>query len=286
MRELIHQIFLAYLRLSPSHRGKERLLDCLWRPLSFRRYQRVRRLKGTHIVVDCDLTKWIQRHLYFFGEYESEACFEWAERARSADTIFDIGANVGVYSLFAAESNPNAHIYAFEPTPEVFSSLERNIAANQFANITVYRAAVGIHSGVTYLHRCGGIDGANEGMNYVSSDRASLEQVETTTLDDFCANQRIRRIDLLKIDVEGGEFDVLRGARTLLQQQRIDCIFLELVEWTANRGGHSTNGIAELLRKFGYGLHKLVKKKLVPLQPNETSIESVIAFPALRSTGS
>lgn len=282
MTELLHNAFVAYLRAFPISKGKERLLRLLWQSLSFGSYHRSTKLKGNNVLVHCDLTKWIQRHIYFYGEYEPEACRFWSKRARSSRVILDVGANVGVYSLLAAAANPDAAIYAFEPTLEVFDTLRRNVAANGFTNIFLHQKGVARTTGEAFLHHCGGIDGANEGMNYVSDEPSDAEKILTTSLDDFCGQNGIERIDLMKIDVEGGEFDVLRGAESLLRQQKIAYIFFELVEWAANRGGHSTGGITELLRGFGYVLHKLVNGELTLLAPNETSVESVIAIPAGR----
>src|SRR5258708_2750333 len=108
MKELLHQAFKGYFRIFPIHQGKERLLNRFWRPFSFGNHRRATRLKQREISVECDLTKWVQRHLYFFGEYEPENCRYWSRMAARADVIIDVGANVGIYSLTAAVANPKA----------------------------------------------------------------------------------------------------------------------------------------------------------------------------------
>jgi FkbM family methyltransferase len=217
--------------------------------------------------MDCDLTKMIQRRLYFWGSYEEEACHHWINLSREAKIAFDVGANVGLYSLLAASANPECNVYAFEPTPELAIKLTENTRLNSIRNIVVEVAALGNSDHTGYLQVCRGSDGTNEGMNYVTSvprDGSDLP-VKVVSLDQYCQRRGIARINLLKMDIEGGEYDALVGAQQLLQTQSIDCIFLELIGWAANRSGHSTLEIQDLLLDAGYCLYRLRSGRLVPI---------------------
>jgi FkbM family methyltransferase len=227
----------------------------------------------------CDLRKYLQRQLYFFGDYEAPNCAYWIERAATAHTIFDVGANVGVYSLLAAASNPDAQIHAFEPSSDVAAALLRNVRMNHFQSITVNVVAVADTSGKIYLHPCTGDSGDNEGMNFVLQEGAEGSLLtDSMSLDDYCSQHGIDHIDLLKLDIEGGEHDALIGARRLLEAQSIDCIFMELSDWTAKRSGHSTMDISELLLNYGYSIYTITSGRLQPVPDHlHTHVNEIVA---------
>lgn len=277
---LAHEMFKAYLRYFPIRRGKERILRRLWKPLVFGKYRRSARLKAIPVQVDCDLTQWIQRHLYFFGEYEPERTYHWMRLAVCARAIFDVGANVGTYSLAAASVNPRAIINAFEPSPDLFELLCANARNNDLQNITAHQVAVAEVTGVAFLHCCQGIDGANEGMNYVSSarERDSDVEIKRISLDDFCKQHRLSEIDLLKMDIEGNEYAALLGAKDLLGDKRIHCMFLEVNNWALARAGSSPTQIKDLLQRAGYNLFTVANKRVVRADAADEIPEILIAF--------
>lgn len=216
--------------------------------------------------MDLDVTRYIQRHLYFYGGYEYDYTRFWLKQAEQAITIFDLGANVGLYSLLAAAHNPRASVHAFEPTPELVAKLHTNLALNDLTKVIVNPLAVGAANGQIYLHYSYGSDGSNEGMNYVSAAPTDTA-VDVLTLDGYCAAQSLDHIDLMKIDIEGGEFAALAGAAGLLQRRAIGCVLFELVDWAAQRGGHTTREIMNLFVTRGYRLYELQRGQLHPIDP-------------------
>lgn len=281
MKEIGHRALKAYMLHFPVTKGKGRLMSLLWKPLSSGRYIRETALRQADVRLCCDLTMTLQRHLYFFGGYEEENCEYWMKLAGRARTVFDIGANVGLYSLLAAAVNPCCQVHAFEPTSEVVDILMTNIRLNKFQNIVVRPVAVGDVSGHGFLHRRSGADGSSEGMNFVTRIRRedSDAPVAMLSLDDYCRDNGIEQIDLMKLDIEGGEHDALLGAQRLLRAKAIESIFLELVEWAAERSGHSTAQVKRLLVDAGYHIYRLHSGKLVPLELGTvTPGENVVAF--------
>ena len=101
-------------------------------------------------------------------------------------------------------------------------------------------------------------------MNYVSSSRqdGSDLPIECIALDDFCANRGIGSIDLLKMDVEGSEFRVLKGAKRMLAVGALTRIFLELNDWASERAGSSRQAILELLSQNGYSLRSVTGRSV------------------------
>jgi FkbM family methyltransferase len=258
-----------YARSFPVSKGKERVVSLLWKPLSFGRYKYTVNLHNSAITVTCDITQLLQRHLYFWGSYELEHCEHWKRLARRSQVIFDVGANLGLYSLLAAEANPMTQIHSFEPTPEILARLKAHLELNQIDNVKVNALGVGSHTGRAVLREDLGSAGINDGMNFMIDSEIPTQEsdrlVSLTSLDDYCRQHDLDRIDLVKMDIEGGEYQALLGARRLLQTQSIGCLFIELAEWAASRSGHSTLEIKTLLEENGYQLHRLTSRGLIPL---------------------
>lgn len=281
----LHPAIYSYMRHFPLEKGKRRLLNSLGNSLIPEQPLRQTRLKVAGIQMECDLSRFIQRHLYYLGHYEAEQIAFWMQCARQAKVIFDVGANVGLYSLAAAASHPGAAIHAFEPTPELVERFRTNIALNQFDHNAVNAIAVGQQSGEIYLHYSGVKDGANEGMNYVSPEtgRATDCIVPMISLDDYCQQQQIGSIDLLKIDIEGHEYNALRGAENLLRQSAIDCIFMELNSWAVERSGHTLSDIITLLSDYDYRFYEIHNDHLVEISDRRLLVDiNVIVTLAVR----
>lgn len=283
----LHPFLYLYFRHFPLQKGKQRLLHVVGRSLLPPQPVRRTRLKVARLQMVCDLRHFIQRRLYFLGDYEPEQVTLWQKLAQQAEVIFDVGANVGLYSLTAAAANPQAAIHAFEPTPEVVARLQENISLNGFANIIVNGVAVGQQAGEIVLHYSGGREGDNEGMNYVSAQttRSSDRVVPIVSLDAYCQQGGINRIDLLKMDIEGHEYHALCGAERLLSHGAIRCILLELNSWAVERSGQTLADVVDLLSGHDYRFYALRQKRLVEIEDRRLLVDrDVVVIPAAAST--
>lgn len=188
--------------------------------------------------MDCDIRKQLQRQFYYFGTYflEDRVIGNWTALAADARVVFDVGANAGIYSLAATVASPLAQVYAFEPTPEIAAHLKASISLNGLIDrLQVHESAVGAEDGSIWLNFFQGEKADNEGMNFVSSEprEANAVEVPVTSLDIFCSNAGIGKIDLLKVDVQGHEPAVFDGARGLIERKAVKTIFFEL-NWNRN----------------------------------------------------
>lgn len=151
-------------------------------------------------------------------------------RARPQRVVFDVGANLGDFTLAALEAfGPATRVLAFEPSPRTFERLTAAVA--QRPGVELHNLGLGDQPGHLNLYT----DGVGSGMaslyqrDLSAQGRALniVEQVEVTTLDRFCAEHQISAIDYLKLDVEGHELSVLRGAAGLLAADAIRLIQFE-----------------------------------------------------------
>ena len=172
--------------------------------------------------------------------------------ARGA-TALDIGANVGCYSLLLGQwVGPSGRVFAFEPAADTFSKLSKHVRLNSLGNrVTPVRAAVSDSTATaTFL----ALD--HHGMNRLAVEQDRVEQsrtvtVPTVTVDEFCAREKIAP-DLIKIDVEGFELAVLRGAReTIKARGKGLALFIEIHPTTWGEIGLSKADIIEELDRQG-----------------------------------
>ena len=142
----------------------------------------------------------------------------WIELCQRADSILDIGANSGIFSVLAKVYNPESTVYAFEPQPNIYEVLEKNNRINNF-DILCQRIAISdVNSTMPFYNY--GNDPFGKGNTTAGSlnkewrpNKQKFIEVDVVTLDSFIARKNIKKIDLLKIDVETLEAEVLNGYR-------------------------------------------------------------------------
>jgi len=159
--------------------------------------------------------KWIKGsgvNGYWLGSYENDQVNVFEKNIKNRDIFFDIGANVGFYSLLAAEIvGPLGKVFSFEPFPENFKYLKKHIEINKYKNIFPYQIAVSDKNGIAFF---GGVINRSQGRLVESGEL----KVETIKLDDWIDNEKLPIPNVLKIDVEGAEFLVLKGLENILKK--------------------------------------------------------------------
>ncbi len=183
---------------------------------------------------------------------------------REGMTVFDVGANVGEMTLLFSRFVGAGKIHAFEPSEKCFARLSTVCAAAGRRNVVLNRRAVTEQAGAVRLHvydddhlswnSIAQRPLANYGINIMSP---TIEEVSATTLDSYCEEHRIERIDLLKIDTEGAEYQVLLSARRLLGERRIRCLTFEFGQTTFDMG-NSPREIERYLGEMNYRVRNLV----------------------------
>lgn len=139
----------------------------------------------------------------------------WSEYARSGfelaptDTVVDIGAQIGIFTSYAAQATPRGRVFSFEPHPDNFRLLEQNRRQNDFSHVTAFNKAVAAQEGRHEFFA----SAINTGGHSLYQQAGSGEhfEVETVRLEDVLQKQGVDRIDYLKIDCEGAEREILRS---------------------------------------------------------------------------
>ncbi|GIL14597.1 MAG: hypothetical protein BroJett038_33170 [Chloroflexota bacterium] len=196
------------------------------------------------------------------GFEEAELC-ALLRHAKNGIRIMDVGANIGLYTTTLAKTiGPGGRVWSFEPFPAIAAYLNKNIEANSLSNVTIVQSAVADAQGKAKFHVYPfGSDVYNSlGASYrpVENIRAdSTIVVDVTTLDSFANINGIEKIDMLKIDVEGAEERVLRGAEQLLHRSDRLMVLAELGVDSARQCGCSVPRTIEMMANWGFGTFRL-----------------------------
>jgi FkbM family methyltransferase len=172
-------------------------------------------------------------------------------------TVFDVGANVGQSALEYLEIFPQATIYSFEPIRATYDKLRAATGAHP--RIRAYHCAMGAQKGIGKIYVAS--DSRKSSINHPRGGDHT-EQIDLATLDEFTRGAGIQNIDFLKIDTEGHEFDVLQGATSLLQAQRIQLLMLECELIPTDAGFTPLASVATFLERFSYHLFGVYDQQL------------------------
>lgn len=220
--------------------------------------------EGQLLEIDASGEDWIPTQLYWRGwqGYEPEVTPLFYRLAREAQTVFDVGAHIGFFTLLAAISNPDAQVFAFEPLARVYKRLEQNVALNALANVRCFCVAVGERSGVQEFYF------PDQDAPVVSSLRSEMilatlpadtirhVPVPVVTLDQIVQQHKVARVGLIKLDTERTEHEVLAGCRETLARDRPDVI-CEVWPDAGNRAQ-----LESILRPLGYRYYQLFPDRI------------------------
>lgn len=171
--------------------------------------------------------------------------------AEPSDTVVDVGANIGYFSLLASKAvGDSGRVIAFEPDPRTFGFLKSNLESNDARNVEAHRLAVSRTSGSLLLAQ-----GKQDTMNRLVADRDDADHVihvEVISLDSLDIDTEI---GLLKVDAEGYDYEVLAGATKTLSRTRN--VVVECSERQLRANGTSSNQLVALLLASGFDVWKV-----------------------------
>lgn len=205
--------------------------------------------------------------IYNTGWYEPSTVRIVSSMLKPGMTFFDVGANVGQYTLLGSGLVGNAGaVHSFEPAPPIFQWLCDNVGVNSLKNVQLNQCALGASSEPLTLHLA---KPENFGATSVCKQYHSSGQtfdVSCTRIDDYMVAKGISRVDVMKIDVEGAEMAVLEGGEKLFGSPHPPTLIIEYEESSQKRFGRSCEDITKFLRAFGYSLERITDTGTIPYQ--------------------
>jgi FkbM family methyltransferase len=217
------------------------------------------------------------------GGYENAECNFERRFLKPGMTALDIGANCGFHSLLLSKSvGPGGRVLAFEPSPSDRKKLRVNLAMNFCRNVSVLPWALGEEDGDATLYVVEGNTVLNSLRSQANAKTATPTRVVVRPLDKVLRELRVEKVDFIKLDVEGAELPVLKGAARLLGTVPRPVILCEVQEETSRAWGYSSRQIVELLSAREFVWFRLDDHgDLVPVTEERSGFgRNLVAVPA------
>lgn len=190
----------------------------------------------------------VSRLTFYFGTSEPDLFAFYDAYFRDGMTVIDAGANIGFHTLFIARRvAPSGRVFSFEASPQNFSRLLENVARSSLKNVRAYPAALGDKRGKAFFSE----DSGDSSRSHISKTNSGVT-VDMVRLDDVCWEESIGVVDFLKLDVEGCELKVLRGAERLFSTGTCRLLQVELDPNNLASQGELEDRVEAWLLERGY----------------------------------
>lgn len=204
-----------------------------------------RKTKINGISLNLDISDYIGHYIYF--GFKDAGFKELINLSKNKHIIFDIGANIGFTALNMANATTGNKVYAFEPDPFNYQRLEGNLNLNK--EIIVYPNKIGLGDAENKL-KLAVITEDNLGGNRIDSTaETNFNWVVISTIDVFSKNNSVPKVDLIKIDVEGFEYNVLKGGVNCIINDR-PTFFIELDDENLKLQNSSAKELVSFLENY------------------------------------
>lgn len=212
--------------------------------------------------------------------YEQETCSFFGAVLREGDAFLDIGAHVGWFSMLAAALvGPTGEVWSFEPNRQNYAHLLDHIAINEAWQVRPLNMALGDATGILPLRVSEDNDGGHAVVTVGDSAERTraladerMQPVYISSLDAFFADRSFQSLKAIKMDAEGAEHDIMRGARTFLERHRVPFVIAEMNQACLALAGSSEHEFRAYMTSLGYETNFFhpTRPELVPLPPGET----------------
>ncbi len=211
-----------------------------------------------------DLSDYPDWLLYFYSD--SDSSMKVLTYANLGETVLDIGGNIGQTAFMLAQKvGLSGRVISFEPYPSTIAKFEANLMRNEnIKNITLEKFGLGQNETVLTMYRA--LETNSGGNRIISSDLKKAEgmvEVRIKVLDDYLDNNgTIEKIDLIKIDVEGFEAEVLKGARLTLLKYK-PALFIEINDEMLRKQNSSSDEVLNIIREIDYIITDVSNMKIL-----------------------
>lgn len=242
-------------RLYP-YRGISRIADLVRMAYIHSTHRYLIRDFDGDLLFDCALNEHISSQVYWRGYYSTDQLNLLRNLLKPGMVFVDVGANKGEFTVFAAKYTAGGMVFAFEPVDALCEELAANVKANGFQHVQIIRKGLGKTRKQSIVYKAKETKETELNMGlFTLYPRTGVDHpgsmIEILSLDDFVTEQQIKRIDVIKIDIEGGELDMLEGASETIGRWK-PVIFIEINSLTSHAAGYDPGHILRFLETRGY----------------------------------
>lgn len=165
----------------------------------------------------------------------------------------DLGANEGFFSVLASRQvGPMGRVFAIEPQSRLTAVLRRNLELNDASNVTLAVVAISDTSGAAEFNLAPDTNSGSSGLARATRYANPTQSVRTLTLDGFLAEYALASIDVMKIDIEGFEYEAVLGSPDVFRQRRVRCLLIEIHDALLAKRSRRSADIVDFLLDCGY----------------------------------
>jgi FkbM family methyltransferase len=204
------------------------------------------------VIVDLDLDGNLDRCLYLSGTYEDEYLNFLRNELRPGDTYIDIGGHIGLDAFIVGKSIGRGRIVCFEPSPDSAAKIRAGATANRLDMIEVVESGLANERGLIQLRADPAYKLGDSATRSRYNDGPVVVEAPLIRFDDWAAETGLDRMDVVKLDIEGSEYDALLGMETSLKTMRPRCLIVEVGNVRLEQAKTTATMIDDLLEGAGY----------------------------------
>jgi FkbM family methyltransferase len=278
MKTLIRKVLRLFLQFYPREHGKYTILQKLYFPylapteneIEFVTMRRGFRMK-------LQPKELLQAHLYLFGTYELPVTNFLQHFLKTGDTVIDVGANIGYMTLFCSWCvGSSGKVYSFEPEQRNYEILQEHLHLNNVSNVTPLQYAATHKATELRLYLALGNDGAHSTFYNPDTLTQEFETIQGVPLDSLLDTFHLQSLQVVKIDVEGAEYEVIQGMAKLLTHFR-PVLIVELNNEAQRGRGLSASEIKKrMLEQWNYQAFSLLENGCLTNNAAHKSFENAV----------
>ena len=271
-----NNIYEILVKFYPLKKGRTRWLNLVRAILNIKNYNLYKKKSEGQFNLLLDPGDSNDLH-YYFNWCGVSYKYLLQKFLNEGDTVVDVGVNIGFFSVIAANIvRDKGHVYSIEASPKMINRLELVTNESKSKNITICHNALWKDCSILTFNIAtnSGWSSIIENPTFTIEDKY---EVNAITLDQFCKEYEVNKINFLKLDIEGAEFDALLGSINTLNNKIIDLILLEVEPHRLKAFNHSGSEINKFLINLGYTaictiindkIYKITEKNKVPGEIN------------------
>jgi FkbM family methyltransferase len=216
--------------------------------------------------------------LYWTGFHELHELLFLNEFLKSGMVVADAGANMGMFTVFAARRVNHGKVISFEPVPSVFQRLQANIQINDFKNVIALQTGLSDKYGKLPIYE---IEGDNEGLSTLypgALKKSNVTEVEVKPLDEILRALEVQNLELIKMDIEGGELPALKGAAETIRKFR-PVVLIEINTRSYEAAGYKPADVYDFFKNENYLPHRIGKTGKLIRETECSEFNNIVFLP-------